>query len=111
MTDDEILLCAFRYVLGRSSHLVPDIAEHLIEVWPMVGERAQEAIIDEVVEALNDGKAGDDVDVESWKDFLENVDMEYLDRVNKCCSHNLKCFMRSDCCHKKMCETKIMENQ
>lgn len=96
MINDDILLCAFRYILGGSSHYVCDMTQHLIEWWPSIGEKTQDMIAEEIVEALNECRAGDDVDQEMWLDVLKNIDKEYLERVNKNCSGKKRWFSQPD---------------
>lgn len=85
MSNDDLILCAFRYVIGCSSHLVVDMTQHLIEWWPSIGEKTQDIIVEEILDALDKDKAGDSVDQDMWMDVLANVDENYLDDVNKNC--------------------------
>lgn len=83
MTNDDLTMCAFRYVLGRSTYLVAYMTGHLIENWSMINEKFQDIIVDEIVEAILAEEAGDSVDVERWEAVLKNADAELLEGINK----------------------------
>ena len=86
--DEDIIICAFRYALGRNSYIVCHVTDYLIETWQMLSDKLQDRITEEIVEAINDGRAGDEVDVSLWKDVLANCDEEYLNRINETCMEN-----------------------
>jgi hypothetical protein len=62
-----LLMCAFRYALGRRSYVVSAITSHLISVWGTIHELQRTVITAEINLALRDGKAGDEMDREQWQ--------------------------------------------
>lgn len=81
MTEEELILCAFRYCLGRSTYFVFAITEHIVEKWDTISVRIRKAIVEETTEAIERGHAGDEVDCDLWKAVLEyaiktNFDLE-----------------------------------
>lgn len=86
--NEDIIMCAFRYALGRSSYVVCRVTDYLIEVWPMISDKLQDLIVEEIIEAINEGAAGDEVDETLWKDVLANCDEEHLRRINEDCKGN-----------------------
>lgn len=85
MINEDIVICAFRYALGRSSYIVCSVTDYLIETWPMLSDKLQDLIIEEIVEAINEERVGDEVDVSLWKDVLANCDEEHLNSINERC--------------------------
>jgi len=94
--DEDIIVCAFRYALGRSTYMVCRVTDYLIEVWPMLSNKLQDHIVEKIVEALNDGEAGDEVDENLWRDVLSNCDEEHLRRINDDCRENHHTYTRLD---------------
>lgn len=73
MTDDDaILLCAFRYCLGRKTYVVAECAGWLRSRWPTLGNAVRGIILGEIGRALDadaarPGKIGMDMDREVWR--------------------------------------------
>ena len=70
--DKEILLiCAFRYALGRQSYVVGAICKILIMNWDNFPKERRQFFKNEIREAIDANKAGDKhIDVPSWKEIL-----------------------------------------
>ena len=68
--ETDLLICSFRYALGRRSVIVPVIAEYLKEDWHKLNEWQQQQIKDDIRHAIEYGCAGDDCDVDIWKCVL-----------------------------------------
>jgi len=71
---DELMLCAFRYALGRQSYIVGTVADHLRENWDDINPAWQKLIIEEIKDAINRGMAGMQMDVETWQMLVEAVE-------------------------------------
>lgn len=67
----EILLCAFRYALGRKTYVVSGIADQLIRNWDDLGY-LQDQICKEIDEAIAANTAGMEMDVKVWQRVLEH---------------------------------------
>ena len=64
-----ILLCAFRYALGRRSYIVSKISEEMIKHKEEMMIYSQN-ICEDIENAIKDNNAGDAYDVETWKNVL-----------------------------------------
>lgn len=79
MSESEIIFCAFRYCLGRSTYVVGNMTLYLLEHWDRIDQGIQSAIIKEIVEAIQLRQAGADIDVTEWKDFLKDLSKRNVD--------------------------------
>lgn len=71
-TDDRIVLvCAFRYALGRKTYTPTIIADTLIANWGHISDGDKALYKREIEDAIDRQKAGMDCDVETWKRILE----------------------------------------
>jgi hypothetical protein len=80
--DDMMALAAARYCLGRSTYIVGDCVEWLIDQWPNFGDSIKRTILRDVLEAKKrddedrlDGREhkalGHDCDRAEWERFLK----------------------------------------
>ena len=66
-TNDQLMaMAAMRYCLGRRSYIVGACHEWLREVWPQLTTNSQNVILRDIVEALRDDLAGDQIDMVGW---------------------------------------------
>lgn len=72
-TDDFrlMLVCAFRYALGRQSYITGCLEGWLKRYWPVLSVHDQRLIHREIVDAIARDCAGMDCDVAGWKKILE----------------------------------------
>jgi hypothetical protein len=72
MTTDEIIIiiCAFRYALGRRTYVVSVIANRLIQLYPKYPLDQQRRTAKEIKEAIEKGNAGHEMAVEQWKKVM-----------------------------------------
>ena len=68
--DQTMLVCAFRYALGKRTYVTSVVARKIIKLWKEIPKVLQEALQDEITKALNDGKAGDQPDIAEWTQVL-----------------------------------------
>ena len=66
-----ILASAFRYALGRRTYAVQEVVNCLERYWSDLRKHTHEIIQREIREAIANGRAGDDCDVEEWKRLLK----------------------------------------
>jgi len=66
-----VLFAAFRYALGRSTYIVSEITQALIEDAKVLGESNREIITKEIREAITNNHAGMDMDVEEWEKVIK----------------------------------------
>lgn len=66
-----LLLCSFRYSLGRMTYIVSDCVEWLRRYWHLLPENWQQQIHEDIKKAIEQGMAGHQCDIESWKKVLE----------------------------------------
>lgn len=69
--DPLMLLCAFRYSLGRMTYITSTCADWLVRYWDCLSPYWQKQTHDEIKEAIELNRAGMDCDVASWKRILE----------------------------------------
>lgn len=68
--DDLVIIAAFRYCLGRRSYIVSHMTDYLKNHWRTIDQKTKKLIFREIEEAISNGCAGDDCDMESWKFIL-----------------------------------------
>lgn len=69
-TDENILVFAFRYALGRKTTAPGIVADVLIERWNDLKSHTQIQVQREIGSAMAMGEAGDPCDVETWRKIL-----------------------------------------
>lgn len=67
-----MVLAAFRYCLGRQSYIVGSCVSWLIEYWEEIDPNTKKIILEETIDCLNKGLAGDNCDVEQWKKLVKH---------------------------------------
>lgn len=70
-SDVLILMCAFRYALGRRTYIVDVIANEIKSNWDEIPEYIRVLIHKEINEAMSGGYIGDDCDKETWETILK----------------------------------------
>lgn len=70
ITDEMILVFAFRYALGRMSTAPGIVADVLIKRWNEMDPHARYQVQSEIEAAIDRGGAGQPCDVETWKKVL-----------------------------------------
>ena len=68
--DRNILFFAFRYSLGRRTYAVDIVCDGLKRNWLELREYDRQQIKKEIQEAIDDRNAGDNCDIENWKEIL-----------------------------------------
>jgi len=69
--DYMLIIFAMRYTLGRQSYAVGVVTDYLLKIADCVDPKFKEAVIKEVKEAIENGRAGDEmIDVPLWKKVL-----------------------------------------
>ena len=71
VVDENIIMWAFRYALGRRTYAVSDVVEVLINIWDKLKVFTQKKIQLEIREAINQKRAGMDCDIKQWKKILD----------------------------------------
>ena len=66
----EILHCAFRYALGRSTYVTGFVADAVLHAWPQMTDTQRRMIQTEIAEAITKGRAGQDTDIREWQRIL-----------------------------------------
>jgi len=70
--DEDIIVYAFRYTLGRSTYAVRDMVEVLISNWGILSLRTRNLIRKEIETAIYEtGKYGWEMDKNEWLKILE----------------------------------------
>lgn len=64
-----MLLCAFRYALGRRTYITSECHDWLVKYWDIMAIYHKQ-IHDDIKHAIEHDIAGDKCDVESWKKIL-----------------------------------------
>ena len=71
-----VLLCAFRYTIGRRGYPIRDIAEILISRWGIIPHYTRKLIVDEIISAIDKNKAGSNHDEDQWMRVVKHDDKE-----------------------------------
>lgn len=69
-----ILICGFRYALGRKTYISAEVVDCLIDVWSFFTASDRQLFKREIEAAIDDDLAGDACDVEQWRRILEMPD-------------------------------------
>jgi len=70
-SDDKlVLMCAFRYALGRRTYIVSFIVNEIISNWDELPTYMQQTIHKEINEAIKYDTIGDKCDLQSWRTVL-----------------------------------------
>ena len=67
---DVVLMCAFRYALGRRSYITGVLVDVICKEWGSISSNLKRTIKREISEAINDKKAGDGIDIYHWERIL-----------------------------------------
>lgn len=69
--NETILICAFRYALGRKTYIVSHVVEDIINNWDQLSDFFKEKVKKEIREHKEMfGNLGDDCDEEEWNKIL-----------------------------------------
>jgi len=64
-------ICTFRYALGRSTYIVSEVVDELIEHWDEFKEWERNMMCNDINHAIERGVAGMEMDVKEWQRVLE----------------------------------------
>ena len=67
----DILICAFRYALGRCTYITHTVAEAIKHAWPQLSAHDRELYQREIRQAIEMDRAGHSCDVASWESILK----------------------------------------
>ena len=68
--NEDMIMYAFRYSLGRMTYAVATVSDYLIDNWHRLKPHTREQIIEEIREAIKRDSAGMDCDINRWKSIL-----------------------------------------
>ena len=68
--NEDMVVYAFRYALGRMTYSVGIVSDYLVENWHRFKPTTRENIISEIMKAIDKGEAGMQMDIDSWKRVL-----------------------------------------
>lgn len=71
LVDENILMYAFRYALGRRTGAVLDVVGILKTYWQFLNESLKMQIQHEINEAIRLDRAGMECDIKNWRSILE----------------------------------------
>lgn len=66
LNQDITMVCAFRYALGRMTYVVDAVASEIENQIEYISTKSLVLIRKEITDALNENKAGMQMDVERW---------------------------------------------
>lgn len=67
-----ILLCAFRYALGRRTYVVDTVVKEIHNAWVDLGEGDKELIVREILDyKARFGTIGDSFDEDAWMSIVD----------------------------------------
>jgi len=70
LNDEIVLLCAFRYALGRMTYVTGAVSDFIIEKWDELEFGKQQLIKAEIREAIKRNRIGMEMDKTVWKRIL-----------------------------------------
>lgn len=70
INDQLMCIAAHRYCLGRASYIVGSCLEWLRAHWDQFEPNTQAVILRDTKEALAQNRAGMDIDVRGWQEFV-----------------------------------------
>lgn len=70
IVDEDMLMWAFRYALGRKTGAVDSVVRHLKSNWGRLKQFTKDQIQREINIAIDRGDAGDDCDIKLWRELL-----------------------------------------
>lgn len=70
------LMYAFRYALGRQSYSVVDVASELVEHRDDLTADWRRQIVQDIKNAIENGDAGQQCDVDRWRDVARAMGVE-----------------------------------
>ena len=68
--NENIIMYAFRYSLGRKTYSVQEVVEVIIGNWSRFKPHTREQIIKEIEDAIERNEVGMECDVNEWKSIL-----------------------------------------
>ncbi len=68
---DGVLVCAFRYALGRRTYVVSEVCDAIKQNATKIQPKLRDLMMEEISEAINTDRAGDDMDVRLWRECQE----------------------------------------
>ena len=74
MKQEDLVVCAFRYCLGRSTYVVSEMIEHILCHWNGLCPAYQKLIKNEIEDALDRDVCGMRMDCEAWRHCLEDIE-------------------------------------
>lgn len=80
---EEILHCAFRYALGRSTYVTCTMADAIIHAWPSLSARMRNVILREIQDADDRNQIGMDMDRRQWMRVVERANTGQCQREGK----------------------------
>lgn len=69
--DDGVLFSAFRYALGRRTYVVAETAKAIKMNVTRIQPKLRTKMIEEIEEAIRDGYAGMQMDIDEWHGVVE----------------------------------------
>ena len=66
-----VLICAFRYALGRSTYMPSVIVDEIVLNWDKLTEHDKKQIKDDIKHAIKHDMAGMGCDVRTWEKILK----------------------------------------
>ena len=68
--NEDMVMYAFRYSLGRMTYAVGTVSDYLIDNWHRFKPHTRKQMIEEIKEAIDKGRAGMECDINKWKAIL-----------------------------------------
>jgi len=69
--DEQMLVSAVRYALGRATYIVASTVREVVRCWPHLSENARTVIEYDVQEAFDNQRTGMDCDATEWQRILD----------------------------------------
>lgn len=70
---NDIIFCAFRYALGRQTYITGMVGDLIKEYKYYLSKDCKELMIKEINWAIENNRAGSDIDIEEWLDVLHEL--------------------------------------
>lgn len=66
-----MLIPTLRYCLGRSTYVVSDFVDFVLENWESISDRDKDIMIKEIIEAGKRNRLGMEMDEKEWQKILK----------------------------------------
>ena len=68
--EENMVVFAFRYALGRKTYAVKEVSDYLIDNWHRFSPHTKDQIVRDIDRAIEINEAGHECDINAWKRII-----------------------------------------